>query len=550
MEYEYTPLPQALGDRILERLLELLPGLITWVTILGLGVFSIVLPSVAAAIMVTFLYYWILRILYWAVFMIVAFGRLWAEQNTDWMARIRDLYTESDGSDVGEEKPRLAQRISLRLHRQVKRAIGAGTLTPPDFDRLYNVVIIPVYNESPEVFESGVEAIRDTSYPNDRMLLVLATEERSPEPVKEAAKQLRIRFSEEFADVLVTEHPADIPGEARVKGANATYAARQVAAYLDEHGIAYEDVIVSCFDADTVPGPDYFGCLTYTFLTTPERKRASFQPIPLYDNNIWRVPFYARVLEMGSTVFQMIESTNHDLLVSFSSHSMSFRALVDAGYWPVDLIPDDSAIYWKSFIKFDGDFRVVPIPTTLSMDASEAPTFWQTCKNTYKQKLRWAWGVENVPIAGRGIIRNPRLRRTTKIKYITKLFDTYFVWATWPFLLAIYGWFPMLMGYVMDLDAIALFNLGRISALIFQLATANVLLMIGTTAFLLFRTKPKVSLRRKLLYPVEWVLLPVITLFFSGLPALHAQTRLMLRKPLDFWTSEKMRGEAEAEQSA
>ena len=33
---------------------------------------------------------------------------------------------------------------------------------------------------------------------------------------------------------------------------------------------------------------------------------------------------------------------------------MSFKALVEIGYWPVDMISDDSAIYWKAYIHYAG----------------------------------------------------------------------------------------------------------------------------------------------------------------------------------------------------
>lgn len=539
MEFRYTRNGLTGFESGLQRFLEMIPGFLSWGTLIGLIVLSVVDPPVAAVIMISFLYYWFVRLMYNAVFILIAFLRVWVEKGTDWIARVKDLYEARPGTPV--RAPRLRERISARLHERVKRAAASGELEFPDRDALRHLVIITVYKETREVFEPGIRALAASLFPPERMIVTIAVEERSPEEIKQQVYAVQESYRDHFQEFFVTVHPKDIEGESAVLGANSTYAARNAARYFEERGIAFENVIVSRFDADTVPGPDYFACLTYAFITCPARTRASFQPIPVFDNNIWRVPFYTRTLEMGATVLQLAESTNHDLLVSFSSHSLSFKALVDAGYWSVELIPDDSAIYWKSLIHFDGDFSVVPMPTTISMDALEAPTFARAFLDSYRQKLRWAWGVENVPIAARGLLRNRKMGIRDKLRYVFKLFDTYFIWATWPFLLTIFGWLPRIFGRLLNLDAIAIFNLGRVSGLIFGLASINLILIIVVTALFIFRSNPTVPLWRKLLFPFEWLLLPVITLFFSGMPALHAQTRLMLGIPLEYTPAEKIR---------
>ena len=50
---------------------------------------------------------------------------------------------------------------------------------------------------------------------------------------------------------------------------------------------------------------DFFAGLTYYYLTFPDRERASFQPVPVYNNNIWEAPGITRVLETGSSFFQL-----------------------------------------------------------------------------------------------------------------------------------------------------------------------------------------------------------------------------------------------------
>jgi len=66
----------------------------------------------------------------------------------------------------------------------------------------------------------------------------------------------------------------------------------------------------------------------------------------------------------------MIESMRLGEICYLLQPSMSFKTLVDINYWPVDMVSDDSVIYWKAFLFYNGDYRVVPLYTTVSMDVA------------------------------------------------------------------------------------------------------------------------------------------------------------------------------------
>ncbi len=532
-------------EQRLERFFEILPGATSWAILLGTLLLSFVNPILAAVLVIAFDVYWLLRLFYMTFFLVASYGRLSAERETNWMARVHgvdELNQYLDTLDRRAAGSSLKQRLSWWIHRRELEAVKRQQLDPPPSRSVRHVVIVPILKERRAVIEPGIESLAQQTFPSEQILVVLALEERSDAAVKADVRAIQERYRDTFWDLLVVVHPDGLPNEARVKGANATYAAKAAAAYLGEHGIPFERVVVSCFDADTVVSQDYFACLTYNFLVCPERTRASFQPIPVYHNNIWEVPAFARVLDIGASFFQLIEATNPEKLVTFSSHSMSFRALVDVGYWPVDLVSDDSAIFWKAFIFYDGCYRVVPLSLTVSMDVAAADTWWKTATNVYKQKRRWAWGVENFPIVMRAFLKSKTLAPSTKLTHAFKLFEGHVAWATWAFLLTVIGWLPALFAGREFSNSILYYSAPRVTTAIFQLSS----LVLVTTIILSFALLPKEEMRsfpplKKVGMVLEWLFIPVITTGLGALPALDAQTRLMLGRYMEFWVADKRR---------
>ena len=528
----------------LQRWFEVLPGATSWSILVGMVGLSIWKPVVAAIAVIAFDCYWLLRLFYMTIFLIVAYLRLAVEQQTDWMARVRGLDDlgrhPSEPREAGAQRD-VKQRVSRWIHRRKVQALQERGAMPPPSAAIHHLVIIPVVEEGRAVIEPGLASLARQTFSPEQILVVLALEARAPEPVKAQLWAMQAAYRGAFLDVLVVEHADGRPGEARVKGANTTCAAKAAAAYFGTYGIPPQHVIVSCVDADTVMDPGYMACLTYHFLLCPERTRASFQPIPVYHNNIWEAPGLTRVLDIGSSFFQLIEATNPEKLVTFSSHSMSFQALVDVGFWPVDMISDDSAIFWKAFIHYDGAYRVVPMYVTLSMDVVSAGSWWNTIKNVYWQKRRWAWGVENFPIVLRAFTKAHRIPLVTRITHATKLFESHVAWATWAFLLTVLSWLPAWMIWWEFSDSVLYYSAPRITAIIFHLASVALITTIVLSHLLLPRQPVKFSLMKRLGLTLEWLLVPLSATCLSALPALDAQTRLMAGRYMEFWVTEKRR---------
>ena len=531
-------------EKRLQRFFEILPGFTSWTIIVGMLILAFRLPIAAAVLIIAFDLYWLLRLLYLTLFLIFSYFRLSAEKGTDWMERVRgidslDEYARMIAGRKGEKGSKKKSSLYF-LKKEIEELKTSGARRALSKD-LYHLVLIPIAKETRDIVEPGIKSVRASSFPPKRIMIVLALEERAGTGIKKDAEYLLKKYKDKFFDMKIIAHPDGRMGEAKAKGANATYAAKETAEYFLKKKIPFENVIVSCFDSDTVVNSDYFASLTYYFQVCPEREHASFQPVPVYNNNIWRAPGLTRVLEAGSSFFQLVEATNPEKLVTFSSHSMSFKALVSAGYWPVDMISDDSAIFWKAFIHFDGKYKVVPMYTTLSMDAVVADNWIQTVKNVYKQKRRWAWGVENFPIVMRAFLKSKNIPLFFRMKQAFKLFEGHVAWSTWAFLLTFIGWLPAIFATKAFSHSVLYYSAPRIMGLIFNLASFSLITSIVLSLLLLPKNKEKHPIFKRIGYAFEWLLIPFTMVFLSALPALDAQTRLMLGKDMAFWVTDKQK---------
>lgn len=543
--FQFSPTGLKAREQWLQRFFEMLPGLTSWTILGGLIFLSLFNSLLAAIIMIAFYFYWLLRLFYMTLFLLIAYVRLSFERTTDWMLRVREvdgLESDFESWRQSDSKSDFGKIISLWIHERNLETLQRSASPPPFSKDVYHLVIVPIAKERRDVFEPGVQSFTSGQFPSQRIIIALALEERASQEVKQDAHEVRQKYKSAFYDFLIVNHPDMLPGEARVKGANAACAAKYAADYFRQKNIPADNIVVSCFDADTVVGPDYFACLTYHFLITPDRTRASFQPIPVYHNNIWKVRSFARVLEIGSSFFQLIEATNPEKLVTFSSHSMSFKALMETGLWPVDMISDDSAIFWKALLHFEGNYRVIPMYVTISMDVVDAGSWWKTIVDVYKQKRRWAWGVENFAPVMRGFLKRSQIPFAKKFELGFKLFSMHISWATWGFLLTVIGWLPALFAAREFSSTVFYYSAPRITGIIFNLALLALVASMILSLSLLPKPKIPHPLRARIILVFEWLLIPLIVSFLGALPALDAQTRLMFGRYMEFWVTEKKHG--------
>lgn len=533
---------------IRQRLWQIVPGVLSWGVLIGLAVLSFVVPFWIAIFVIGYDIYILIRVVYMSVHLLYAYRMLKKSAGINWLERCQkvstnlaeyaqEIATPARASSVLDKR----QQWQLRRHQREVQQLVRDRVQVLPWQNVHHVVVLPTYDESYVVLKSSIASLAATDFPKERLHLVVGFEERAGDEAKEKADVLRQEFAGQFATFLTTFHPDNLPNEKRVKSANATWAIQRMEEELNKRGVPAEHVVISNFDSDTVVSPEYFSYLTFVFITHPDRYHLSYQPLPVYNNNVWDAPAFSRVIATGSTFWQMIESTRPERLVTFSSHSMSLVALKDVGYWQRDIISEDSRIFWQCLLHYDGQYRTEPLYTTVSMDAALAHSWWQTLVNQYKQKRRWAWGIENFPFLAEGFLKNKKIPTRIRTTYLFRTLEGHFAWATSAIIVAGLGWLPVLFGGAEFHSTVLSYSLPRITRLLMSIAMGG-LIISASLSLLLLPSRPVHYSRWKYMFIIlQWVLVPIIATVLSAFPALDAETRLMLGRDLHFTVMQKAR---------
>lgn len=500
----------------MNRFYEIFPGAAAWFTIILMVVASRYLPTWAAIFIILFDIYWLLKTIYLSLHLRNTYLTMRRHMKMNWLAKLKDDF-------------------------------------PAEWERIHHLVIFPFYHEPYEVISESFESLVRGNYPLDRFIVVLGAEEKAGKQAEEIAARIQEKYQDKFLKFLVTKHPAGLPGELAGKGSNEVWAAKRahelvIDQFIKESRFTEDDLLVSSFDIDTQIYPEYFGRLAHSYLSEENREHAIYQPVPLFNNNVYQAPALARVVAYSTTFWQMMQQSRPERLTSFSSQSIPLRALREMGYWHTHVVSEDSRIFWQGYLHYHGDFRVVPLFYPVSMDANVGPTFWETMKNLYKQHRRWGWGVENVPYMLEGFKKDRLIPESKKWYWSFISIEGFHSWATNSLLIFALGWLPSLIGKESFQKSILSYNLPQITSFIinlsmFGIATAAIL------GVLLLPPKPEWFKKRLyIFYVLQWVLIPVTLIVFGTLPALDAQTRLAVggKWKLDFWVTPKRRDQKAA----
>lgn len=546
------------------RSLEMVPGLLTWGVLVGCAVLSFFKPVVVAYFILLFDAYWLVKSFSLSHSLIRAYRYLKRDTRIDWYGRVKQLgrsidtyheglkrqYETLTGGKTGlrlwlwRTKQALLNRSAQQEWRELRQELAEleqiinqpeAFIPPRD---IHHLIFVATYTEDLDTLRPSFRAIANSAFDPQRLIVVLATEERDHDRAQANARVLKREFGDTFCGFLVTEHPAGIIGETKGKGSNISWAGRQAVAHVDKLGIPHEHVIVTTLDADHRPHPQYFAALAYHYALAPQRHHLSWQPTPLFHNNLWHTAAINRVTATGSSFWHMVESTRAYRLRNFAAHSQSLVTILATDFWSVDTIVEDGQQYWRTYFQYHGEHYVVPVYVPVYQDAVLGETYGKTLRAQYLQLRRWAWGASDFPYIVVNAIRDQRISWSNKLTQIGRFLEGHFTWATAPILITFVGWLPIILSPEFA-DSLFGQNLAPTASVILTLALVGMIVTVLVSMLLLPPKPPGYTERHRLLMIAQWVLLPITTIFFSSIPAIESQSRLMMGQYLEFRVTEK-----------
>ncbi len=513
------------------RFFEMVPGILSWGSIILLIVLSFTSPLLAGVYVLLFIATLLIKATGIAYHTLIGFRRIDAAQKVDWHSRLIDLKDPAASHARIQASP--TKELGEKAHAENLRLMAAAPASYPKPADVYNAVIIATYNESYEVLQPTIESVATGTADAKQIILVIAYEERGGKAIEGTVKQLRDEYAHRFKAFEIVQHPKDLEDEVVGKGGNITYAGQYLAGWLKKQKIAYDNVIVTTLDSDNRPHKTYFDYVAYEFIVHDDRKHLAFQPVSLFLNNIWDVPAPMRVVATGNSFWNIISSMRPHTLRNFASHSQPMEALVEMDFWSKRTIVEDGHQYWRSWFYFGGKYEVIPIYVPIYQDAVLSDTYIKTLKAQFVQLRRWAYGASDVPyVATRVFTKNRNVPFWAGFTRLLRLIDGHVTLASVSIIVTFGGFAPLFINPEAS-RSVAANQLPEVLSILQRIAMIGLFI----TIFLAFKMLPPRPARykrhRNIGMVLQWLLMPVIAIGYNAAAAFYSQTRLLFGRYLD-----------------
>lgn len=501
------------------RFFEILPGLLSYLLLLAPILLSIFNVTLAVFFILAYLLIFFVRSVAYSTRAIIGYHTMRQQMKLDWPALLADVEAgQATAADI--KRPKWHLRALRRLAERPER------FKPGE---LYQAVIIATVNESREVLEPTIQAVLNGDYDAKKIILVMAYEARAGKEAEERVRQLVELYGDKFHHAMAVKHPAGMAGEVIGKGGNVTYAGRRLQKYLQSEQIDPAKVIVTTLDADNRPDRRYFPALSYLYCVAPDPLKVSYQPLPMFTNNIWDAPTLMRVIAVGNNLFYIVGTQRPHLARNFSAHAQSMQALIDMDFWSVRTVVEDGHHFWRSYFHFDGDYQVFPLSIPIYQDAVLAEGYWRTIKAQFFQLRRWTYGASDIAyVADKGFWHKNKANKFDVFGKFMYLLQNHVNWATSAILVLGAAFIPPLF----HPQSLAANELPLIASRVQRIGLIGLLVMVYVSLVTLPPRPARYRRHHSVLMVLQWVLLPVTGIAFGCLAAFNSQTRLIFKKYL------------------
>lgn len=347
------------------RLLESLPGIVSWTFLLSPIWLTLVHPVAGSILAALSVAYFVLRTSSFGIGALFTRRRLLAATQIDWLSRLQARSGWEDHHCV----------FMIRAFREGNLPLLQATLDsiynsnwPRSGDRLHNVEVIfatevndtvtpPMVEKLSQIF-AGRMIVRQIVHPVERWVL----------PGPSSAMH--------YAGVILYD-------EARRQG-------------LDP-----DRVMVIDLDADTLFHPEYLACLMYHHVSRDRQMHHVYQPVVLFTNDYWNAPLHSRLAALGTSVLTLGWNTTPEIAFSGAATTLSLLATVD--FWPTQSHSQDSGVELRLKMKYGKRFEVTGLPVPVSVypvmemgernsRISRLRAYWTSFRVLFRQSARWREG--------------------------------------------------------------------------------------------------------------------------------------------------------------
>ncbi|HVX57411.1 MAG TPA: hypothetical protein VHA37_06790, partial [Candidatus Saccharimonadales bacterium] len=419
------------------RFFEILPGALSWTLLFTPLILSFISVDAAVFFVLIYLLIFFVRSIGYSFRAIAGYRTMKQHMKLDWNGLCDDL-------DAGQTRDKITLKRPKWHLANLRRLQDRTTVIKPR--QLTHAVIIASVDESREILEPTIQAVINSNYDSQKIILVMAYEGRAGKAAEATVLELLDLYKDKFQHAMAVKHPPNIPGEVIGKGGNITYAARQLQKYLEQTDIDPKNVLVTTLDSDNRPDKRYFAALSYLFCVVPKPQNASYQPLAMYTNNIWDAPTMMRVIATGNNLFYIVGSQRPHLSRNFSAHAQPMQALIDMDFWSTRTVVEDGHQFWRSYFHFNGDYRVYPFSIPIYQDAVLADGYLKTIKAQFMQLRRWTYGASDIAyIADKGFWHPTPIPTLNVLSKLLRTLESHVSWATGVALVFVSGFIPPLL---------------------------------------------------------------------------------------------------------